>query len=374
MEKVNLLGFEREALREYFVQTLNDKPFRGDQVFKWIHQSRVDDFEQMLNLPKVLRARLAETCVIAPAPTIFESIATDGTRKWLHEVSGSGVELVLIPEPKRNTLCISSQVGCMLDCKFCSTGKQGFGRNLTAAEIIGQLWYVQRTLDAEGQGQRITNVVFMGMGEPLLNVDNVFAALRIMRDDCAYGLSKRRVTLSTSGVVPEIFRFSRECDASLAVSLHAPNDALRDEIVPINKKYPLEKLMKSCWDYIHVDKRRHVTIEYVMLDGVNDTPQHAKQLTKLLAGLPSKINLIPFNPFPHAPYQCSSDIAMAKFRDMLVKSGYVTTIRKTRGQDIDAACGQLAGKVQDRTRRQLRWKERNQSAVTENMGEMGSAP
>ncbi|MAZ44809.1 MAG: 23S rRNA (adenine(2503)-C(2))-methyltransferase RlmN [Legionellales bacterium] len=372
MEKVNLLGFDRLALREYFVEKLNEKAFRGDQVFKWIHQARVDDFEQMSNLPKSLRAELAGTCYIASAPVIYDSIATDGTRKWLHKVGNSAVEVVLIPEPKRNTLCVSSQVGCMLDCKFCSTGKQGFQRNLTAAEIIGQLWHVQRTLDAEGKEARVTNVVFMGMGEPLLNVENVFSALSIMRDDLAYGLSKRRVTLSTSGLVPEIARFARECDAALAVSLHAPNDTLRDEIVPINKKYPLKKLLAACRDYVAIDPRRHVTIEYVMLDGVNDTPQHARQLTRLLAGLPSKVNLIPFNPFPYAPYKCSSDRAITEFRDMLIKSGYVTTVRKTRGQDIDAACGQLAGQVQDKTRRQLRWIERNQASVTDVSGEVGA--
>ena len=355
METVNLLGLGLPAMTRFFVEELGEKSFRGQQVFKWIHHERVDNFEDMTNLSKSLRATLNERCEIRAAEVVLDTIAKDGTRKWLHQIETSAVEVVLIPEVKRNTLCVSSQVGCLLDCTFCSTGKQGFGRNLTSAEIIGQLWRVQRLLDAEGQGQRVTNVVFMGMGEPLLNSDNVFEALNIMRDDLAYGLSKRRVTLSTSGVVPEIFRFKANCDAALAISLHAPNDALRDELVPINKKYPLAVLLKACRSWLEDDKRRHVTMEYIMLAGVNDTAMHAKQLTRLLAGLQCKVNLIPFNPFPHTQYQCSSDGAIAQFRDMLIKAGYVTTVRKTRGQDIDAACGQLAGKVKDKTRRQLKW-------------------
>ncbi|MFN5744769.1 MAG: 23S rRNA (adenine(2503)-C(2))-methyltransferase RlmN [Methylococcaceae bacterium] len=349
-EAINLLGLDREAMMAFCVEH-GEKPFRADQLLQWIHQRGVSDFEVMTNLSKTLRGRLQETCEIRPPEIVHEQISTDGTCKWVLQTDAQNrVETVFIPEEGRGTLCVSSQVGCALECTFCSTAKQGFNRNLSAAEIIGQLWVAQREL---GIGA-VTNVVLMGMGEPLLNFNNVVAAINLMLDDHAYGLSKRRVTLSTSGIVPALDRLAEVSDVSLAVSLHAPTDALRDELVPINRKYPIRELMEACKRYIGQDARRKVTIEYVMLDGINDTPAHAKALIRVLSHVPSKVNLIPFNPFPGSDYRCSSRDTIRQFSELLQAGGLITTTRKTRGDDIDAACGQLVGKVKDRTRRTLR--------------------
>jgi 23S rRNA (adenine2503-C2)-methyltransferase len=313
----------------------------------------VSDFEQMTDVAKILREKLAQIAVIQPPQVRLEQISEDGTRKWLIDVgAGNGVETVFIPESDRGTLCVSSQVGCALECTFCSTGRQGFNRNLTVAEIIGQLWIANKALGRDPKGERIiSNVVMMGMGEPLANFDNVVAALHIMLDDSAYGLSRRRVTVSTSGLVPAMDRLRDECPVALAVSLHAPNDALRDQIVPINKKYPLKELMAACQRYLEKAPRDFVTLEYVMLDGVNDKDEHANQLLRLVKDVPCKFNLIPFNPFSGSGYVTSTTDNIRRFRDILMQAGYVVTTRRTRGDDIDAACGQLAGKVQDKTRR-----------------------
>jgi 23S rRNA (adenine2503-C2)-methyltransferase len=339
---------------------LGEKPFRAQQILKWIHFECVDDFELMTNLSKVLRQKLSEQCVIEAPKVLSEHCAADGTRKWLFQIEGtSAVETVYIPEPNRGTLCISSQVGCALNCRFCHTAQQGFQRNLTSAEIIGQLWHVVRTLKKEGVFKAIdrpvTNVVMMGMGEPLLNFDNVILAVNLMLDDLAYGLSKRRVTLSTSGVVPGIDRLAEHSDIALAVSLHAPNDELRTQLVPLNKKYPIAELLAACNRYLGDDKRRRITMEYVMLKDVNDKPEHARELIKILKNVPSKVNLIPFNPFMGTQYERSDANTIRKFQDILMEGGLVTMIRKTRGDDIDAACGQLAGKVKDRTQRNLKF-------------------
>jgi len=342
---VNLLDLDREGLEAYFRQ-IGEKPFRAQQVLQWLHQRGADGFDAMTNLSKGLRDRLAEQCVIRAPEVVHEQASADGTRKWLMQVDPvNRIETVFIPEPGRGTLCVSSQVGCALACSFCSTARQGFNRNLGVAEIIGQLWVASRAL---GDQQRITNVVLMGMGEPLLNFDNVVTATRLMMDDFAYGLSKRRVTLSTSGVVPALDRLRMVSDISLAVSLHATDDVLRDELVPINRKYPIRDLLAACKRYVGRDSRRKVTFEYVMLDGVNDTPAHARALVRLLSHVPSKVNLIPFNPFPNSGYQCSTPAAIERFGDILREAGLVTTRRKTRGEDIDAACGQLVGEVRQR--------------------------
>jgi len=359
--KVNLLGLSQKALGEYF-KTLGEKPFRAQQVLKWIHAEGVTDFAQMTNLSKALRAQLTEHCEIRPPEVISEHVASDGTRKWLFRVDGGGaIETVYIPEPKRATLCISSQVGCALNCSFCHTAQQGFQKNLTSSEIIGQLWIAVQKLTAEGIfkaiDRPITNVVMMGMGEPLLNFDNVVMAMDLMLDDLAYGLSKRRVTLSTSGVVPAIDKLREVTDVALAVSLHAPNDALRTELVPINKKYPIVELLAACKRYLRDDARRRITMEYVMLDGVNDQPHHAHELVKILRAVPSKVNLIPFNPFNGTKYLRSSNEAILKFQAILMEAGIVTLTRKTRGDDIDAACGQLAGQVNDKTQRSAKFKQ-----------------
>jgi 23S rRNA (adenine2503-C2)-methyltransferase len=349
-EKVNLLAFNRKAMEDYF-REIGEKPFRASQLLQWIHQRGIADFALMTNLSKSLRQFLTEHCEVSAPSISFAQQSSDGTRKWLLQVDETNrIETVFIPEEGRGTLCISSQVGCALDCSFCSTARQGFNRNLTVAEIIGQLWTAQREL---GEDTRITNVVLMGMGEPLLNFNNVVAAVDLMMDDFAYCLSKRRVTLSTSGVVPALERLAEVTDISLAVSLHAPDDALRNQLVPINQKYPLKELLPACRNYIK-DGRRKVTWEYVMLAGVNDSPAQARALAKLLANIPSKINLIPFNPFPGSPYQCSSRDTVARFSDILQSYGLVTTTRKTRGDDIDAACGQLVGRVKDKSRRHFR--------------------
>ncbi|WP_235528506.1 23S rRNA (adenine(2503)-C(2))-methyltransferase RlmN [Candidatus Berkiella aquae] len=360
-DKVNLLGLSQKALVEYFT-TLGEKSFRAQQVLKWIHAEGVTDFAQMTNLSKSLRAQLSEHCEVRAPEVISEHTASDGTRKWLFRVDGGGaIETVYIPEPERATLCVSSQVGCALNCSFCHTAQQGFQKNLTSSEIIGQLWHAVTQLRKEGVfkaiNRPITNVVMMGMGEPLLNFDNVVMAMDLMLDDLAYGLSKRRVTLSTSGVVPAIDKLREVTDVALAVSLHAPNDELRTELVPINKKYPIVELLAACKRYLRDDKRRRITMEYVMLEGVNDQPEHAKQLIQILKDVPSKVNLIPFNPFNGTKYQRSSNEAIVRFQSILMNAGIVTLTRKTRGDDIDAACGQLAGQVNDRTQRSAKFKQ-----------------
>ena len=354
--KTNLLDFTLPQITDHFA-AMGEKPFRATQVMRWMHQMGTDDFSAMTDLAKTLRAKL-EACAEVRVPQLMTGQAsTDGTRKWLLDVgTGNGVETVFIPEDDRGTLCVSSQVGCALECTFCSTGRQGFNRNLSTAEIIGQLWWANKSMGVTPKNERvISNVVMMGMGEPLANYDNVVAAMQIMLDDHGYGLSRRRVTLSTSGLVPALDRLREDCPVALAVSLHAPNDALRDQIVPINKKYPLRELLAACERYLQRAPRDFVTFEYVMLDGVNDTPEHARQLLALVKAVPCKFNLIPFNPFPNSGYARSSAGAIRTFREILQEAGYVVTVRKTRGDDIDAACGQLAGKVEDKTRRAVRW-------------------
>lgn len=352
-KKTNLLELDLEGLIEFFVG-LGEKPFRARQVFRWIHHRGAKEFSQMTDLSKSFREHLEMTCCIYPPAVCQEKRSSDGTVKWLMQVgNGNSVETVFIPEGTRGTLCISSQVGCALNCSFCSTGAQGFNRNLSVSEIIGQLWQANHRLailDPSGQS-RVTNVVMMGMGEPLLNYEAVVKALSIMRHDLAYALPRRRVTLSTSGMVPYIDRLSEEADVSLAVSLHAPNDQLRTQLIPLNKKYRIAQLMAACHRFVLARRNRHVTIEYVMLKGVNDHRSHAKELAMLLEGLSCKVNLIPFNPFPGAPYERSEDKVIDEFQKILMRSGLVTTVRRTRGDDIDAACGQLKGQFNDRTRR-----------------------
>lgn len=350
--KQNLLGLDGEKLKAFFTE-IGEKPFRAQQVLQWIHQRGIIDFDAMTDLSKSLRARLKEIAEIVAPEVVKHQKSADGTRKWLLQLGdGNCIETVFIPEDGRGTLCISSQVGCILNCSFCSTARQGFNRNLEAHEILGQLWVAARALGQTSLETRvITNVVMMGMGEPLLNFDNVIQSMTVMLDDWGYGLSRRRVTLSTAGVVPAIDRLRETLPVSLAVSLHAANDALRDELVPINKKYPIAQLIESCRRYVADESRARVTFEYVMIDGLNDTQKHARQLLRCLEGTPAKINLIPFNPFPGSEYKRSSTIATDQFRDILIRGGIVTVTRKPRGDDIDAACGQLAGKVQDRTRR-----------------------
>ncbi len=355
VQKTDLLGMDREAMQAYFTQ-IGEKPFRATQVMKWIHQFGVSDFDEMTNLSKALRENLKRVAHVRTPKIVTEQHSADGTIKWLLEVDNhNAVEVVFIPEKNRGTLCISSQVGCALECTFCSTGQQGFNRNLENWEIIAQVWVANKALGCKPKEERvISNVVFMGMGEPLLNVKHVFPVARILMDDYAYGLSKRRVTISTSGVVPAIDMIKSELDVSLAISLHAPNNELRDILVPINKKYPLEVLMPSLYRYVEGGhSKKHVTIEYVMLDKVNDHIEHAQQLIKILGELPCKVNLIPFNPFPNTEYKRSSNNAIHRFRAILEEAGLQVTVRKTRGEDIDAACGQLAGKVSDRTKRTL---------------------
>jgi 23S rRNA (adenine2503-C2)-methyltransferase len=359
---INLLDFDSAAMTAFFAAR-GEKPFRAKQTLRWVHHRLADRVEAMSDLAKATREALARDAEIRAPSVVRDSTASDGTRKWLLDVgNANGIEAVYIPETDRGTLCISSQAGCALDCAFCSTGKQGFNRNLSVGEIIGQLWHANRALLADGiaapwveHGRHpITNVVMMGMGEPLANFDNVVAALQIMLDDNAYGLSRRRVTLSTSGLVPAIDRLRDACPVALAVSLHAPNDALRDRLVPINRKYPLAELLAACLRYIEKAPRDFVTFEYVMLDHVNDGAEHARELIALVRDVPCKFNLIPFNPFPNTEFKTSSRTRILAFQRILSDAGLVATIRKTRGEDIDAACGQLAGQVQDRTRRTLR--------------------
>ena len=352
---VNLLEFERSGFAQ-FCAALGEKPFRARQLMHWIHQCGVADFDAMTDISRPLREQLKKIAVIRAPDVVRDTVAGDGTRKWLLDVGvGNAIETVFIPERNRGTLCISSQAGCALECTFCSTGRQGFNRNLTVAEIVGQLWLANERLGRGTASPRpITNVVMMGMGEPLANFDNVVAALHLMLDDDAYGLSRRRVTVSTSGLVPAIDRLRDSCPVALAVSLHAPNDALRDELVPINRKYPLRELLAACVRYLDQAPRDFVTFEYVMLAGVNDSVAQARELVKLLKSVPCKVNLIPFNPFPQSGYQQSDAAAIGRFRDVLMQAEITTTVRRTRGDDIDAACGQLAGQVQDKTRRRER--------------------
>ena len=369
--KVNLLGLSRQQLEAFFTD-LGEKRFRAQQVMKWIHHQGVIDFAAMSNLGKGLREKLEALATITPPEIADQQDSADGTRKWAVRVAGGAlVEAVLIPEAGRATLCVSSQVGCSLDCKFCSTGKQGFQRDLTAAEIIGQVWLAINSYSGwqSGKGRIVTNVVMMGMGEPLLNFDNVVSAMSLMTDDLAYGLSKRKVTLSTSGVVPALDRLAEFSDVSLAVSLHAPNDEIRNKIVPINRRYPIQQLLQSAKSYIDAqsDRKRVVTIEYTLLAGVNDQPEHARELSTLLKDFPCKINLIPFNHFPNSGFDRPSGNAVSRFWQVLVDAGFIVTVRSTRGDDIDAACGQLVGEVVDRTRRSERYRQLNSAsdAVTE---------
>ena len=352
--KRNLLALDAAALAAYF-ESLGEKPFRARQVLRWVHRTGEGDFARMSDLAKGLREKLAAAACVSAPRIIGDTRAEDGTRKWLLAVDGANaVEAVFIPEASRGTLCVSSQAGCVLDCAFCSTGKQGFNRNLDTAEIVGQLWLANHLL---GGKRPITNVVMMGMGEPLLNLDNVIPALRLMLDDNAYGLSRRRVTVSSAGVVPGIERLRDECPVALAVSLHAPNDALRDRLVPVNRKYPLEQLIAACNRYLERAPRDFITFEYVMLDGVNDSDAHARELAALAGRIRCKYNLIPFNPFPRSEFRRSPPERIRRFAEILQRAGITVTTRKTRGDDIAAACGQLAGDVADRTRRSLRLKE-----------------
>ena len=357
----NLLDFDLDGLTAWF-SDLGEKPFRAKQVYHWIHQAGVADFAHMTDLAKTLRETLQQHAVVTAPAVNFAHTSLDGTRKWLFDVGvANGIETVFIPEEERGTLCISSQVGCALECTFCSTGRQGFNRNLSVAEIVGQLWYAHhslrnadnRTLGASSD-RPVTNVVMMGMGEPLANFENVVTALGIMLDDHAYGLSRRRVTVSTSGIVPAMDRLAERCPVALAVSLHAPTDALRDVLVPINKKYPLSALMAACQRYLVYAPRDFITFEYVMLAGVNDQPEHARQLIALTRDVPCKFNLIPFNPFPDSGYQKPGAESLRVFRQILQEAGLIVTTRKTRGDDIDAACGQLAGQVADKSGRVMK--------------------
>ena len=348
----NLLDLDAHALTAYLTE-MGEKPFRAKQLLRWIYQAGESNFSAMTDIAAALREKLSQCATITVPDILKEEISDDGTRKWLLNVgTGNAVEAVYIPEESRGTLCISSQAGCALDCSFCSTGKQGFNRNLSVAEIIGQLWWANHRLGRNSEGNwAISNVVMMGMGEPLLNYSNTVSALRLMLDDQSYGLSRRRVTVSTSGIVPAMDRLREDCPVALAVSLHAPNDALRDRLVPINQKYPLKELLSACRRYLERAPRDFITFEYVMLDGVNDAVQQAHELVKLMIDVPCKINLIPFNPFPQTHYSRSRPDAISRFKDVLMQADIITTTRKTRGDDIAAACGQLAGKVLDKTRR-----------------------
>ena len=362
--KTNLLGLSASRIGD-FLESLGEKRFRGTQILKWIHQYGIGEISEMTNISKGLRESLAEVAEVVVPEVVSCQDSVDGTRKWLIKVDGgSCIEMVYIPERDRGTLCVSSQIGCALDCSFCATGKQGFARDLTTAEIIGQLWIAAKSFDQfdTKNPRRVTNVVMMGMGEPLMNFNNVVDAMSLMMDDNAYGLSKRRVTLSTAGVVPELDKLGDVSDVSLAISLHAPNDELRNQLVPINRKYPLADFIDSAKRYLDKmpDNRRKVTVEYTLMDMVNDRDEHAKELSVLLRDLPCKINLIPFNPFPGSEYNRVTKVALGRFRDILQNDGYTVTVRTTRGDDIAAACGQLAGEVNDRTKRQERYKKRLQ--------------
>ena len=377
-EPINLLGLDASALTQ-LVGQWGGKPFRARQLQKWVHQRGASDFELMTDLARDFRAQLSEVCVVEAPKVLTQHRSADGTRKWLFDVGqGNAIESVFIPEDDRGTLCISSQAGCNVACTFCSTGHQGFNRNLTSAEIIGQLWWARHELmqdtasarigtqDGSDDARLISNVVMMGMGEPLLNYEPVLAALRMMLDDNAYGLSRRRVTVSTSGVVPMMDRLAQDCPVALAVSLHAPNDALRDKLVPLNKKYPIDQLLAACERYLEFAPRDFITFEYVMLDGVNDLDQHVQELIQIARRIHCKFNLIPFNPFPGSGLQRSSSQRIRDFSQQLLDAGIVTTVRKTRGDDIDAACGQLAGEVKDRTKLSERMAQQKMIAIKEN--------
>ena len=391
----NLLDFDAASLQRHFA-ALGEKPFRATQVLRWIHQRGASDFGQMSDVARSLREALARSASIQPPQVVGDSATADGTRKWLIKVDGANaVEAVYIPETRRGTLCVSSQAGCILDCAFCSTGKQGFSRNLTTAEIIGQLWIARKELGAyaegelgasaqgepgrqasgsrQGVGRIVTNVVMMGMGEPLLNLDNVIPALRLMLDDNAYGLSRRRVTVSTSGVIPGMDRLAEECPVALAVSLHASNDALRDQLVPVNKKYPIRDLLAACNRYLKRAPRDFLTFEYVMLEGVNDADRHAHELLAIARQVRCKFNLIPFNPFPNSGFRRSGAEPTRRFAQILQRAGITVTTRRTRGEAIDAACGQLAGDVSDRTRRSVRRATGNANPVGGNSS-IGGVP
>ncbi len=358
-DRTNLLGFARTELEAFVSERLGAKPFRARQLMKWIYRRGAADFSAMTDLAQDFRAQLDQVATIQVPEIVTEQRSEDGTRKWMLRMDDvQGIETVYIPEPDRGTLCISSQVGCAMDCSFCATAQQGFNRNLSVAEIVGQVWLAHRELaepgmdtrtDGSTYGRKITNIVFMGMGEPLANYRNVVPAMRIFLDDLGYDLSRRRVTLSTSGLVPQIYKLAEECNVALAVSLHAPNDELRNELVPINRKHPIAELLAACWHYLDKQNGRSITFEYVMLDGINDRPEHARELARLIRGRAAKLNLIPFNVFPGTRYRRSSAAAIVRFRDILNEQGVIATIRRTRGDDIDAACGQLAGKVTDRT-------------------------
>lgn len=357
-DKVNLLGMSRKKMETFF-EELGEKKFRASQVIQWIHQHGVDDFEAMTNVSKALRTRLAAVAEIQGPDVVLHHQSRDGTRKWVMKMAGgNSVETVLIPDGDRATLCVSSQIGCSLDCTFCSTGKRGFNRNLSAAEIIGQVWVAMRSfMPFDRTRERpITNVVMMGMGEPLLNFDNVVDAMDLMMDDWAYSISKRRVTLSTSGVVPALDKLGEVSDVSLAISLHAPNDELREQLVPLNRKYPIAELLAATRRYLSgLSDKRKATIEYTLIEGVNDQPHHARELTRVLRDLPCKINLIPFNPFSESDFRRPGPETVRRFQDILSKAGYIATVRTPRGDDIDAACGQLVGQFEDRTRRSLKY-------------------
>jgi 23S rRNA (adenine2503-C2)-methyltransferase len=357
--RVNLLDFDEAGLRAFF-ESIGEKPFRAQQVLKWVFHHAETDISAMTNLGVALRQKLELLAEIKLPEILREQRSNDGTVKWLIGFQGgNAVETVYIPEPKRGTLCVSSQVGCALNCSFCSTGAQGFARNLSCAEIIGQVWLAANALGHERNGQRrITNIVMMGMGEPLLNFEAVVPAMSLMRNDLGFGFAAKRVTLSTAGLVPGIYRLREAIDVALAVSLHAPVDEVRTELVPLNRKYPIAELMQACRDYVSEKHKRTVTFEYTLIDGVNDHPEHARKLVKLLRTVPSKLNLIPFNPFPGTRYHCSSEARITQFQEIVMRGGLIATVRKTRGEDIDAACGQLVGKVQDRTRRSERIKSK----------------
>ena len=359
--KVNLLGLDREGLKR-FLAGLDEKPFRVKQIMQWIYQRGVGDFEQMTDLSKPLREKLAALAEVRAPEVMSDAPSDDGTRKWLLRMDATqGIETVFIPSDERGTLCISTQVGCALDCAFCSTGKQGFNRDLTTAEIVGQVWHAAKVLgqfepgNLASEDRRVTNIVLMGMGEPLMNYDRVLPALRLFMDDFAFGISKRKVTVSTSGVVPGIDRLTADVDVALALSLHAPNDALRDKLVPVNRKWPIAEVIAACRRYVDKRAHRHVLIEYVMLDGVNDSDQHARELIRICSQLPVKVNLIPFNPFPGTEFRRSSAERIAAFRALLQAKDIITTTRRTRGDDIDAACGQLAGQVADKGTKQAHY-------------------
>ena len=359
--RINLFDLDQPQMRAFF-ESIGEKPFRAEQVLKWIYHQGVTDFDGMTNLSVQLRQQLQQIAVVEPPRVLNEQKSIDGTVKWLIGFGGgNAIETVFIPETNRGTLCISSQVGCALNCTFCATGAQGFNRNLTTGEIIGQVWQAAQALGHQRNGKRvITNVVLMGMGEPLLNFEPVVAALSLMRDDLGFGFAAKRVTLSTAGLIPGIERLRETIDVALAVSLHAPEDKLRETLVPLNRKYPIKELMQSCANYVSDKHKRTVTFEYTLIDGVNDHPEHARQLVKLLRRLPSKLNLIPFNPFPGTRYRCSPAARIQEFKEIVMAGGLIATVRKTRGDDIDAACGQLAGKVLDRTRRSKMFREQLQ--------------